>query len=177
MGGITDVVRRYVPASYRALVGTTNTYYQSSDLQALADFVQFRIYSTVAGATLEASVYDLEQMELLGMLTTLQFIPAAVDYWGDSLESESTTGTHEVVTYFDRRQGLWKLFDKLTADAADLAQDLGVSIKAARSVVPLISYGDNGKQILNTPDPYCFPDLGSTNRRWPDMYNFNDPGV
>ena len=175
MGAVTNVVKRYVPASYLAMVGTTNSYYSLSDLQATADFIQTRLFSTVVGATAEASAYDIEQRELLGMLTTLQFIPAAVEYWGDQLQSESTTGTHEVVTWFDRRDQLWKLFEKLAKEADQLAIDVGISITNTRAFVPQVSYGDNGRHILRTEDPHCFPSAKHW-RRFPDMY-VADPGV
>jgi hypothetical protein len=157
MGAVTDVVKRYIPASYRAMVGTTNSYYSLSDLQDLADFVQYRLFSTVVGATNEATQYDLEHRELLGMLTAMQFIPAAIDYWSDQIQSESTTGTHEVVSYFDKRDSLWKLFAQIQKDAQLLAIDLGVSIQQARAVIPKISYGDNGRGVLITTDPAIFP--------------------
>lgn len=176
MGAVTDVVRRYVPASYRAMVGITNPYYTVDDLQALSDFVQYRLFSTVVGATSEASQYDIEQRELLGMLTTLQFIPAAVEYWGDQLQSETTSGTHETISWFDRRDQLWKLFAQIQKDATLLAIDLGVNITAARAVIPRVSYGDNGRHILTTTDPALFPRLGfhGDSRR---LWNFQDPGV
>lgn len=163
MGAVTDIVRRYVPASYRAMIGVTNSYYTISDLQALADFVQFRTFSTVVGSTLEASLYDLEHQTLLGMLTTLQFIPAAVDFWSDQLQTESTTGTNEVISYFDRRGDLWKLFDRLKEDSTQLAIELGAPINVARGVIPRVSYGDGGRGILVTPDPEKFP---KQSRRW-----------
>lgn len=157
MGSITDVVRRYVPGSYRAMVGVSNSYYGIEDLQALAAFVQQRLFATVADPSQEQNVYGIEKTELLGMLTTLQFIPAAVDYWGDQLASETTTGTNESVSYFDRRDQLWKLFDRIQADAAQLAIDIGVPLTVAKAVVPKVSYGDGGRDILVTPDPASFP--------------------
>jgi hypothetical protein len=159
VGAITDVVRRYVPGSYRAMVTVTNSYYGISDLQALASFVQQRIFATVANEPDEASVYGVEKTELLGMLTTLQFIPAAVDYWGDQLASETTTGTSESVSYFDRRDQLWKLFDHLQKDAQQLAIDIGVPVNSAKAIVPKVSYADGGRNILTTPDPATWPKM------------------
>jgi len=157
MGAITAIVKRYVPASYRALISVTNNYYSATELQGLADSVQFRLFTTIAGVTNEASVYTSKEIDLLGTITTMQFIPAAIDYWGDALASESTTGTHENVSYFDRRPELWKIYELLAAQAEDLADDLGVNITTAKTMLPRVSYGDNGRGILLTPDPQDFP--------------------
>jgi len=157
MGAITDIVKRYVPASYKALVGATNTYdYNISDLQGLANYVQYRLFSTIPDSSNEAVVWNPNELELLGMLTTLEFIPAAIDYWGDQLESQTTTGTNEDVGYFDRRPQLWNVFEKLSKSAEDLGTKLGVSLYAVKAVVPKVSYGDNGRNILVTSDPEDF---------------------
>lgn len=162
MGAIANIVKQYVPASYAALVGATNSYYGPDELQALADFVQYRLFTTVADVADESTVYNPLQRQLLGVLTTLQFIPAAVDYWGDQLAATSTIGTNESDTYFDHRADLWKLFDHLTLEANALGNQVGVNIYAARGVIPKVSYGDNGRGILITQDPECFPPL----HRW-----------
>lgn len=176
MGVVTDVVKRYVPASYRAIVGNTDYDFSINDLQSMADFIQFRTFATIVGATQEG-VYGIEQKELLGLLTTLWFIPTAIEYWGDQLESESLTGTNEVISYYDRRDSLWKLFTALQNEATQLAIDIGVNINPAKAYIPKVSYGDNGRHILRTPDPLLFPPQGAgfNSNRWP--FNFNDPGV
>ncbi len=156
MGAITNIVKQYVPASYAALAGATNSYYSLEELQNLADFVKFRLYNTVVAELSEAVVYNPKEQRLLGVLTTLQFIPAAIDFWGDSLASTATTGTHESDSFFDHRPDLWKIFDRLTIEAQALSEDIGINIYAARGVVPKVSYGDNGRNILITPDPADF---------------------
>lgn len=159
MGGILDSVRRHVPASYRALVSSSSavTYnYGVTQLQSLANFVQFRLFSTVAGESNEATVYDYKRLELLGMLTTMQFIPAAVDYWGDQINSEVASGTRETVLYFDRRKELWNVFKRLEQEARQLAIEIGVSVGVG-AIVPKVSYGDNGRNILLTQDPQDWP--------------------
>lgn len=167
MGIITDSVKRYVPASYNALVGMTNSYdYTLDDLQVLADFVQFRYFGTIAGVTGESSVWNPLQSEFLGILTTLEFIPAAIDYWGDQLAAESTSPTTESVSYFDRRADLWKVYDKLVAKAGNLGVDVGVNTTRIRGTVPRVSYGDNGRGVLLTPDPQEFtPAFLATNSK------------
>lgn len=157
MGAIIDIVRQNVPSSYRALVGNTFYDYTTSDLQNIADGVQYRLYATIAGVTQEASVYTRNQIELLGVITTMQFIPAAIDYWGDQLASQNTSGTNEDVSYFDRRPDLWKIWDRLAARAAELADEEQVNLVKLKAILPKVSYGDNGRGILVTPDPELFP--------------------
>lgn len=156
MGAVLNVVKRTVPASYRALVTATNNYYSQTDLQSAADYVQFRLYSTVVGATNEATSYNVKEVELLGILTTLQFIPAAIDYWGDQYVQETATGTREIITYLDRREELWNVFKKLQEEAKQLANEMGLSFGVA-AVFPKVSYGDNGREVLITTDPQEFP--------------------
>jgi len=155
VGAVTDVVRRYIPASYRELASVSNSYFGGiTELQALADFVKFRIFSTSVAASAEATVYDLKQIQLLGVLTTLQFIPPAVDYWGAAqLDSESLQDPDENRSYRDPRRELWNIFEKLVAEAQSLGSELGIGVLGAKGVVPKISYGDNGRGILLTPDP------------------------
>lgn len=153
MGAIANIVKQYVPVSYSALVGATNSYYGPEQLQSLADYVKFRLYNTVVAEASEAVIYNPKEQRLLGILTTLQFIPAAVDYWSDSYSSVSTNPTSESVSHFDHRADLWKIFDRLTVEAQALGPEVGVDIYAARAVVPRVSYGDNGRNILITADP------------------------
>lgn len=160
MGAVVDAVKRHVPASYRALVGVTNSYYSATELQYLADFVQYRLFGTVPGASNEASAYNRKQLELVGILTTLQFIPAAIDYWGDQIVSQNLSGTKESNAWLDRRKELWNVFDKLSIEAKTLSFELGLAYGTA-AIVPKVSYGDNGRNILVTEDPALWPPLSS----------------
>ena len=158
MGTISNVTKQYVPASYAAMISATNTYYAKSDLQALADYVKFRIFSTVVAEASEGLIYNPKEVQFLGTLTTLQFIPAAIDYWGDQLSSESagSLGQEKDVGYFDHRTDLWKIFDRLSIQAQELGAELGLNIITTRGVIPRVSYGDNGRKILITSDPQDF---------------------
>lgn len=156
MGAITDIVRQNVPASYRALVGNTSYDFSLTDLQSIAEGVEFRLYATVAGVTQEDTVFTRNQIELLGVITTMQFIPAAIDYWGDQLASQNTSGTNEDVSYFDRRPDLWKVWERLAARAAELADEEQINLTKLKAILPRVSYGDNGRGILVTPDPELF---------------------
>ena len=157
MGKITDVVKKHVPASYRALCAITNSYYSLDLLKDLSEYVQYRLYSTVVGVTNEATSYNLKEQELIGSITTLNFIPAAVDYWGDQLASQTASGVQEAQTYFDRRPDLWKIFGQIQEEVAELSSELGVFTKVAQ--IPGVSYGDNGRGVLLTEDPQEFPRL------------------
>ena len=158
MGAVTDVVRRYVPASYKELASVSNAYFGGvTELQSLADFVKFRLFSTSVSASAESTVYDLQQIQLLGMLTTLQFIPPAVDYWSTQLASESLTDPAENRSYRDPRPELWNIFERVAAAANALGTDIGISVNRAKGVIPKISYGDNGRGVLLTPDPTDWP--------------------
>ena len=161
MGAVTDTVKRYVPSSYRELVGATNSYdYSITDLQALADFVKFKLFGTAVAAAAEATFYDPLLVNFVGKLTTLQFIPAAVDFWGRQISSQRTLEPEESVTYPDARTDLWKLFDKLAKevgeDMVELGPKYGFKIYGASGLIPQVSYGDNGRGILVTSDPQEF---------------------
>lgn len=172
MGAVTDSVRALVPGSYRAMVDVTNPYYGPDELQALADYVKLKLTGTIVNANAEASVYDKRLVMFFGKVTTLQFIPAAVDFWGDQLIGETATGTNESRTYPDRRDGLWKYFEKLRAEVVqefdELAPIYGFIIYGSSGMVPKVTYGDNGRRILITPDPQEFePPYGEANSNWP----------
>jgi len=154
MGAVTNIVKQYVPASYRAMVGVSNPYYGATELQALADYVKYRLFATSIVESDEATVLNPVKLRLAGILTTLNFIPAAIDYWGDQLISETTTGTNENVTWPDRREGLWQLFDKLAKEAEILAPVAGVTLN--QLAYPRVSQGDNGRGLLITEDPHTF---------------------
>jgi hypothetical protein len=154
------------------MVGVTNSYYGLTDLQNIADYVKFRLFGTIVATGTEATAYDPLLVNFLGKLVTLQFIPAAVDYWGDQLVQESTSGTNESVTFPDRREGLWKVFDDIRSEVQgeynQMAETYGFKIYGQLGVTPAVSYGDNGTGVLVTPDPNLFaqgwepplPDLG-----------------
>lgn len=163
MGAVTEWVRRVLPGTYQALVGSSGTtFYSQSDVQALADYVKYRLFASnthtaYVSELTEAVTYDPVLTEFLGKLTVLQFIPPAVDYWGQRLLSETTTGTSETTTWPDRRPDLWKIFeairDEVNAEWDQMASQYGFNLqhKANR---PKISYGDNGRGILLSPDVY-----------------------
>jgi cell fate (sporulation/competence/biofilm development) regulator YlbF (YheA/YmcA/DUF963 family) len=167
VGAITDSVRRYVPATYRAMVEATSPtakYFTTSDLQALADYVKFRLFSTVVDESQEATAYNPHVRQFLGKLTTIQYIPAAIDYWDAQLASKTITGTNEVAAYRDHREGLIHLLEELSRQVADewleLAPEYGFTISRS-TMVPRVSYGDNGRGVLITPDPQEFPAMDS----------------
>lgn len=163
MGAVAENVRRIVPASYNAILiaDTSNRLFSTVDLQALADYVKFRLFSTVVSETDETLYYSPEQNLFLGKLTTLQFIPAAIDYWDSQLSSLVATGTGEVQNFRDHLNGLVKIWERLSQEVLIDAKTLGYSLRKA-GLLPGISHGDNGRGLLITPDPQDFPPLGAT---------------
>jgi hypothetical protein len=135
-------------------------YYSTSDLQALADYVKYRLFSTVVSEASEATSYNPMLKQFMGKLTTIQFIPAAIDYWDSQLSSKTATGTNEQLAFRDHRAGLIDLLKELTRQVEEefieLAPVYGFTINK-KTLVPKVSYGDNGRGILITPDPATFP--------------------
>lgn len=165
MGDLTNVVKRYVPSSYRAMItrATENSSdYTIDDLQAIANYVQFRFLATIAGSTSEAAVYDPRLLEWLGKVTTVKFIPAAIDYWMDQQETVQTTGSNETESFAARLGHLRELYAEMSADVAEEYLELiGIyPLQGKKGHVPLVSYDDNGRGILRTPDPQCEPQPG-----------------
>jgi hypothetical protein len=167
VGAITEAVRRYVPATYNEMLIVPNTerLFATSDLQALADYIKYRLFSTVVDESEEAILFHPAQSQFLGKLTTLQFIPAAVDFWDSRLASIVSTGTGEVANYRDHRDGLLKLWEILNREVLQDAAIFGFNLRKA-GLTPKVTYGDNGRGILITPDPQCFPKQYSTEKWW-----------
>ena len=169
MGVITESVRRIVPATYNAMLiaPSDNRLFATNDLQALADYVKYRLFSTIITEGDEAVLFNPPEAQFLGKLTTLQFIPAAIDYWDSQLSSIVATGTGEVANFRDHLNGLVKIWERLSQEVIKDAAILGYSLKKA-GLVPGISYGDNGRGILITPDPQSFPKQWEETRNWLD---------
>lgn len=167
MGAITEAVRRYVPSTFNAMLiaPTDNRLFATGDLQALADYVKFKLFSTTINPEDEAMLFNPQEVQFLGKLTTIQFIPAAVDYWDGQLSSLVATGTGEVQNFRDHRDGLLKLWDILTKEVLQEASIFGLTLKKI-GLLPGVTYGDNGKKILITPDPEKFPKQFQAQPSW-----------
>lgn len=165
MAAITESVRRHVPATYRAMIGPSEQtdYYSLTDLQALADYVIFRLFGTELDNPTEESNFNPSQIEFIGKVTTLKFIPAAIDYWMDQSETVQTHGPEESEDFPSRLAHLQELFKRLSAEVSDEIDEILPSTKP--SWAPGVSYGDNGRGILITPDPAEFPALIPHRRR------------
>jgi hypothetical protein len=164
VGAVTEIVRRYVPATYNEMIvkpSGADLLFSASDLQALANYVKFRLFSTSVSEGDEESAWNLGVRQFIGKLTTLQYIPAAIDYWDSRLATKNTTGTNEVITYRDHRDGLLNLYDSLTKEVKEDSIELGFSTKV-HGLLPGVSYGDGGRGILVTPDPMDWPQLRTT---------------
>lgn len=169
MGAVAENVRRIVPATYNAMLiaPSENRLFATSDLQALADYVKYRLFTTVVASDDEDLYYNSAETLFLGKLTTLQFIPAAIDYWDSQLASIVATGTGEVANFRDHLAGLARIWDKLSQEVLLDAKILGFSLKKA-GLLPGVSYGDNGRGTFITPDPQTFPKQWATTRNWLD---------
>lgn len=169
MGAITNAVRRYVPATYDAMLiqPSDNRLFATGDLQALADYVKYRLFLTGITESDETVLFNSFELQFLGKLTTLQFIPAAIDYWDSQLSSIVSTGTSEVQNFRDHLNGLIKTWEILSKQVVIDAEILGFSLKRV-GLLPGVTYGDNGRKILITPDPQDFPKQYSTSRSWVD---------
>jgi hypothetical protein len=168
VGAIAEAVRRYVPATYNEMLiapGAGERLFATSDLQALAHYVEYRLFATVISEADETVLFNPAQTQFLGKLTTLQFIPAAVDFWDSRLASVVSTGTGEVVNYRDHRDGLLKLWEILNREVLQDARIFGFNLKKS-GLLPRVTYGDNGREILVTPDPEKFPKRFQVQRPW-----------
>lgn len=162
MGAVVDRVRGWIPESYAALLRSSN--WPSDGFQFDANFVKSRLFSlglmaTIAGVTEEAATYDIQELDLLGKLTTLRVIPAAVDFWGNQKLSQNfQTSTQTGNTTFpERREQLWKIYERLRAEVlAELPN--GTSRRSIVGRTPKISFsGAQGEFV--TRDPRCYPRL------------------
>lgn len=160
MGALTESVRRLMPATYKAMIGPDGEtdYYSLADLQALVDYVSFRLFATTAGVTEEETVFDPRQLGFIGKVATLKFIPAAIDFWMDQAETVNTHGPEENETFPSRLASLQALSKALAAEVAEEIDEI-VGVAGKTSWAPAVSYGDGGRGILITPDPANTPPL------------------
>lgn len=165
MGAITESVRRHVPATYRAMIGPSEVtdYYSLTDLQTIANYVVYRLFVTELSDPTEESNFNPRQIEFIGKVTTLKFIPAAIDYWMDQSETVNTHGPEESEDFPSRLAHLQELYKRLAAEVSDEWDEvIGIT---KPSWAPGVSYGDNGRGLLITPDPHDFPALIPGRRR------------
>jgi hypothetical protein len=140
------------------------SYYSLDDLQALVEYVQIKLFATKADLTAEASVWTPLQLEFIGKVATVKWIPAAIDYWMDQQEQVTLTGTNENESFAARLAHLREVQRELAEDIA--AEAPWVLPGTLASTEPAVSYYDNGRGILNTPDPRRF-------KRQPGDHRYN----
>lgn len=146
------------------MVGSSGStaYYSQPDVQALANYIQFRLFSSYVAEASEAAFYDPLLLGFVGKLTAIQFIPAAIDYWGDQVTTESLTGTNESTSYPDRQRALADLLKSLQADVKSeypaMAERYGFKIFGIAGSAPRVSYygGENDSSVFRTQDPWLF---------------------
>lgn len=159
MGAVLDIVRRYIPASYDAMLRAT-AFGPVDGFQAHADYVKFRLFATAPAASLEATSYDPMLLEFLGKLTAMRLIPPAIDFWGNQrISVDIETGTrNERVMFPERRAQLWELYKRLAEETkADFIELRGLYDFVMRGgltgITPAVGFG-SGDKI--TPDPRDF---------------------
>lgn len=171
MGAITERVATYVPATYQAMITNGDPLlFSAEDLQALADFVKVRLLGAagIVDEADEGTVYSDILVTFLAKLTTIQYIPAAIDYWDSRLASEVVPG--EVQQFRDHTAGLEALFKMLSDEVAQdwliLSPGLGY---AKKTWLPKVSYGDGGRGIFLTPDPMDFDPVEFCSTSWANL--------
>jgi len=155
LGALADRVRSHIPQSYQALISAS--YYGETLIQQHIDDMQFKLFSTVVGFSLEATMYDRYELGYMGKVCTLDIIPSAIDYWMDQLQSETATGTDEQITFPDRISALEKTYARLAAEVAEekaTFEDYTDTTIRAISNYPKVS---TSADDMVTTDPAEFP--------------------
>lgn len=76
----------------------------------------------------EESNYDIRIQAYIGKLSAIQIIPRAIEYWMNQHQSLSATGTNENVSFPDRVDALWKLYERLLREVARDKEEIEVVI-------------------------------------------------
>lgn len=150
VGEVFNRVRGHIPNSMTAL--SQDGRYGDIRIQQKIDVVKWKLFHTAIDPVFEATSYNPLVLDYLGKRATLEIIPAAVDYWTDNPETVTSTGTDEIVSYPDRIDALWKIYDRLTIEVDKLEPEvipyipLSVTRRARAAV-------DTRKEDMVTSDP------------------------
>lgn len=112
---------------------------------------------------------DIRVQSYVGKLAAISSIPMAVDYWMNQKQSVSATGTNENVSYPNRVEALWKLYERLLAEVAkdkdEIEAIIGTPTIVPLTAVPGVSLGSDDNFATPLPQkyfqPYAFPKRNS----------------
>jgi len=150
-GPIMLAARAQIPATWDALARSST--YGPELLQRTTDVIKFRVFTTTAANADESSFYDPIELDYAGKLVAIQVIPAGADYWSDQLQSETTSGTNESISYPDRIASLWRIHARLLTETEQYRSEFQAQygrIPDTRVSVPKVS--KTGPLV--TPDPW-----------------------
>lgn len=126
--------------------------YGQALLQSKVDLVKYRLFGTIANATIESQIYNPLELNYAAKMVVLDVIPTAIDFYKNQRITINTTGTQEGVAYPDRIRALEKLYETFTKEAMQLATELPELKKRSRISLPRY----NTKPLV-TADPSDFP--------------------
>lgn len=154
IGPIAERIGDYIPATYHAMKESTR--FGDISIQRHVDLVKSGLFATVVPASAEATFYGIRTQDYAARVATIRLIPAAVDYWQDHSLTITTRGPDETQTFVDRRDGLWKIYERLRASvrAQRLLLEDGVWVIASRQTTdsPAVSHGSGTKVTLDPAD-------------------------
>lgn len=154
LGALADRVRAHIPQSYQAL--TSASYYGETLVQQHIDDAKFKLFATAVSYTLEATVYDRYVLRYVGKVCTLEIIPSAIDFWMDQLQSETATGTNEVIAYPDRISALEKTYAKLSAEVAAEMEEFSAFVSTTIRISGRVPKVSTSADDMVTSDPADF---------------------
>lgn len=154
-GLIAQAAKSHLPVTWTALANDER--YGEAELARKVDYVKFNLFGEVVLPEEEALLYDPNVIEYAGKLVAIQIIPAGADYWATQKIVDSSGGHHNA-SFIDRSTALWRLHEKLVAEAAASRPDIdgSVTVRPKRRRIP-VGVRDTTSTKLTTLDPHAFP--------------------
>lgn len=163
LGKVADLARQHMPVTWDRLAQDVR--YGNRMLKDRVDVTKYRLFGTVVAASAESTTYDLFVLDYLGKVVAYSLIPAAIEYWTDSHQSLSATGTAETVSYPDRLRALENLGKRLAAEITDMQPDVDAIVPHTRRRTGGYAAVDTTGPLV-TSDPGAFPRLYATTHSW-----------
>lgn len=165
-GAIARATRSVIPVTWDALQKAEE--YGDSLLQDKIEIIKLRVFGSIVTVDDEIT-YDIRIINFIAKLSAIEIIPGAVDYWMNQHQTVTTQGTQEMVSYTDRIDALWKVYERLVADVASeratIEALLGVTQIMPNTHTPAFSEGkEEGFKTPLSSDffDYSFPDTRDT---------------